>query len=157
MADQLDLFSSSDPSPALTPGPAPTPAPTPPPAAVAGLEIAAAPDQTDRDLVTGALGTTLFVEAGAGSGKTTALVRRVVNLILSGVPVGRIAAITFTEKAAAELRDRVRVALANASEGRPVDNVTNDPRGSTLPGTHRTTMPWACTSFLTGAIRSTPR
>ena len=115
MADQLDLFSSSDPSPALTPGSAPTPAPTPPPAAVAGPEMAAAPDQTDRDLVTGALGTTLFVEAGAGSGKTTALVRRVVNLIRSGVPVGRIAAITFTEKAAADLRHKIRSTLQSAA------------------------------------------
>ncbi len=43
------------------------------------------------------LDATLFVEAGAGSGKTTALVGRVTNLVLQGVPVGSIAAITFTE------------------------------------------------------------
>ncbi len=73
-----------------------------------------APDQAARDLVTEALETTLFVEAGAGSGKTTALVGRVVNLVLAGVPIGGIAAITFTEKAAAELRHRVRATLTSA-------------------------------------------
>jgi ATP-dependent exoDNAse (exonuclease V) beta subunit len=55
---------------------------------------------------------TLFVEAGAGTGKTFELVERVVNLVLeAGVPLRRIAAITFTEAAAAELRDRVREAF----------------------------------------------
>jgi len=54
------------------------------------------------------LNTTLFVEAGAGTGKTSSLVSRVVGLVRSGVPVGSIVAITFTEMAAAELVDRVR-------------------------------------------------
>ena len=76
-----------------------------------------APDQEDRDLVTGALDRTLFVEAGAGSGKTTALVGRVLALVEAGVPIGSIAAITFTEKAAAELRHRVRKELTAASAG----------------------------------------
>ena len=76
-----------------------------------------APDQEQRDLVTGALSTTLFVEAGAGSGKTTALVGRVTNLVLQGVAVGSIAAITFTEKAAAELRHRIRGSLEHAAGG----------------------------------------
>jgi len=54
---------------------------------------------------------TLFVEAGAGSGKTSSLVARIVNLITSEVRVEEIAAITFTEAAAAELRERVRAKL----------------------------------------------
>ena len=54
---------------------------------------------------------TLFVEAGAGTGKTSALVDRIVALVRSGVPMRSIAAITFTEKAAAELRYRVREEL----------------------------------------------
>ncbi len=54
----------------------------------------------------------LFVEAGAGTGKTTALVSRIINLIRGGVTtIDRLAAITFTEMAAAELRDRVRRSL----------------------------------------------
>ncbi len=72
---------------------------------------AALVDQHARDDVTGALGRTLFVEAGAGSGKTTSLVGRIVALVAAGVHVDQIAAITFTEAAATELRIRVRDAL----------------------------------------------
>ncbi|MBI2709442.1 MAG: UvrD-helicase domain-containing protein [Actinobacteria bacterium] len=76
---------------------------------------AVAPDQPARDRISGDLRSTLFVEAGAGSGKTSSLVRRVVALVASGTAEMRsIAAITFTEKAAAELRDRIRRALDEA-------------------------------------------
>ncbi len=54
---------------------------------------------------------TLFVEASAGTGKTAALVDRFLHLVLAGRSVERIVAITFTDKAAAELRDRVRQGL----------------------------------------------
>lgn len=65
-------------------------------------------DQAERDRIRDNLGETLFVEAGAGTGKTEALVGRIVSLIASGdVRADQIAAITFTEKAAAELYDRV--------------------------------------------------
>ena len=65
-------------------------------------------DQQARDRIEHSLGETLFVEAGAGTGKTHQLVQRIVNLIASGiVQANEIAAITFTEKAAAELYDRV--------------------------------------------------
>ena len=60
-------------------------------------------------------GATLFVEAGAGSGKTSALVDRVRTLVLvDDVPLSAIAAVTFTEKAGAELRDRLRVEFEKA-------------------------------------------
>ena len=65
-------------------------------------------DQAARDRIASDLDSTLFVQAGAGSGKTRALVERVVALIGSGVAMENIAAITFTEKAGAELRDRIR-------------------------------------------------
>ena len=69
-------------------------------------------DQDHRDRIETALDETLFVEASAGTGKTTALVSRVVSLIAEGkATVDQIAAITFTEAAAAELRDRVRQGL----------------------------------------------
>ncbi|MEO9254493.1 MAG: UvrD-helicase domain-containing protein, partial [Tepidiformaceae bacterium] len=57
---------------------------------------------------------TLFVEAGAGTGKTTSLVGRIVSLVANGVSLSNVAAITFTEKAAAELKDRVREELEKA-------------------------------------------
>ncbi|HYP49209.1 MAG TPA: UvrD-helicase domain-containing protein, partial [Thermoleophilaceae bacterium] len=54
----------------------------------------------------------LLVRAGAGPGKTTVLVERIVRAVAEGgVPVGQILAITFTEKSAAEMRGRVRKAL----------------------------------------------
>ncbi len=65
-------------------------------------------DQAERDRIRDSLDETLFVEAGAGTGKTEALVGRIVSLIASGdVRADQNAAITFTEKAAAELYDRV--------------------------------------------------
>jgi len=57
-------------------------------------------------------GQTMFVEAGAGTGKTTTLVARIVAMVVSGsARLSEVAAITFTEAAAAELKDRVRVEL----------------------------------------------
>ena len=70
-------------------------------------------DHDVRELVATDLASTLFVEAGAGSGKTTVLVDRVCALVESGIDVRKIAAITFTEKAAAELRSRVREVLTS--------------------------------------------
>lgn len=54
------------------------------------------------------LHTSLLVTSGAGCGKTFRMVQRYTAIIESGVDVTRIIAVTFTEKAAAELRDRVR-------------------------------------------------
>ena len=75
-----------------------------------------AQDQPARDKIAKALRETLFVEAGAGTGKTTSLVGRIVNLVASGeTTLDRIAAITFTEAAAAELRVRIRSDLEEAA------------------------------------------
>ncbi|NDF96126.1 MAG: hypothetical protein EB107_09885, partial [Proteobacteria bacterium] len=55
------------------------------------------------------LDTTFVVDAGAGTGKTHTLVARIVSLVANGrLEIGALAAITFTEAAAAELRDRIR-------------------------------------------------
>jgi ATP-dependent helicase/nuclease subunit A len=76
-------------------------------------------DEAARQRITTDTGTSLFVEAGAGSGKTHALVQRICQLVLvDGVELDNIAAITFTEKAAAELRERVRVELSRHSSPR---------------------------------------
>lgn len=76
------------------------------------------PELTDAEArieIERATGETIFVEAGAGTGKTTALVSRILALIREGIPVSEIAAITFTEKAAAELAERVRKDLESAN------------------------------------------
>ena len=54
--------------------------------------------------------TTFLLEAGAGTGKTQLLLNRLLALLRTGQPLSRIAVITFTEKAAAELRGRLRAA-----------------------------------------------
>ncbi len=78
-------------------------------------------DQAVRDVVGSDLADTLFVEAGAGSGKTTILVDRVCALVESGVDVRNVAAITFTEKAASELRVRVRRKLLAQPSSKAVE------------------------------------
>jgi ATP-dependent helicase/nuclease subunit A len=74
----------------------------------------APPDEPARVQIRQALESTLFVEAGAGAGKTSSLVARIVNLVEADIPITGMAAITFTEKAAAELRSRVRTALRDS-------------------------------------------
>lgn len=77
-------------------------------------------DDAAREAIRARLGETLFVEAGAGSGKTAALVDRIVALVRDEqVPIRAIAAITFTDKAAAELRHRVRAELERHAPGEP--------------------------------------
>ena len=97
------------------------------------------PRPGDRDRIVDALDETLFVEAGAGSGKTTALVDPVVALVTSGaVELAAIAAITFTEKAAAELRDRIRRALRSERRRTTTDAVAAvPPRSTSSTGRHR--------------------
>jgi ATP-dependent exoDNAse (exonuclease V) beta subunit len=74
-------------------------------------------DAEARDRIATALDTTLLVEAAAGTGKTTALVGRIVRIIAEGMAeVGEIVAVTFTEKAAGELKLRLRERLDSARQ-----------------------------------------
>lgn len=62
----------------------------------------------------------IAVTAGAGSGKTLSLVGRFLHLLEQGYPLRSILAITFTEKAAREMRGRIRKALAYTSPDKEI-------------------------------------
>src|SRR5213594_526049 len=69
-------------------------------------------DQESRRLIREELLTNLLVEAGAGSGKTEMLAERMASGVAAGVyQVEQMAAVTFTRKAASELRGRFHLAL----------------------------------------------
>jgi ATP-dependent helicase/nuclease subunit A len=77
---------------------------------------------TEQEAAISASGRDVLVEAGAGTGKTGVMVDRYCRLVCDGgISPEAILAFTFTEKAAAELRQRIRVALelrAGAGSGR---------------------------------------
>ena len=77
-------------------------------------------DQVARDRIQGDLGTTLVVEAAAGTGKTSALVGRIVQLVKTGAArLDGVLAVTFTDKAAGEMKLRLRAELERARDQRP--------------------------------------
>ena len=69
-------------------------------------------DEESRELIRRSLDESLLVEAAAGTGKTSELVQRIVAVLREGrTTVDRIVAVTFTRKAAGELKIRLRQEL----------------------------------------------
>lgn len=75
-------------------------------------------DTLSRDKISKEIEKNFFVEAGAGSGKTTMLVQRMVAMVEAGVDVRKICAITFTKAAAGEFYARFQKKLAQANTPR---------------------------------------
>ncbi len=74
------------------------------------------PDAPQRATITGGLDRNILVEASAGTGKTACLVERMVSLVRKGMcsDVSQMVGITFTRKAAEELKIRFQVGLVKA-------------------------------------------
>ncbi len=111
----------------VSPDPA-HPAGATPPAPPAAPEPALTPEQ---EAATARRRGQLLVAAGAGSGKTAVLVERYVRAVREdGLAPGRILAITFTERAAGELRARVRARLLAAGEREAARDLEGAPIGT---------------------------
>ncbi|MFV0289033.1 MAG: UvrD-helicase domain-containing protein [Mycoplasmatales bacterium] len=58
-------------------------------------------------------GTNLLISAGAGSGKTTVLTQRIIRKLLNGTSIDNLLVLTFTNAAAAEMKERIKLELQN--------------------------------------------
>jgi ATP-dependent helicase/nuclease subunit A len=108
-------------------------------------------DQKQRNLASEDLSQSYLVEAAAGTGKTTVLVKRILNLIRKGeARLEEVVAITFTEKAAAELKVKLRQELERAlfEESNPDDHQRISEALSDLERMQVTTIHSFCGSLL---------
>jgi len=97
----------------------------------------------------GVRGRDVLLEAGAGSGKTGVMVERYCRLVVDeGVSPDAVLAFTFTDKAAAELRARVRAELARRAAGTGADAVRAAALLATIGGAWITTIHGFCNRVL---------
>ena len=110
------------------------------------------PDQSDRDSAIANHHESIFIDAGAGTGKTETIVSRIVSQIIADktFTMNQIAAITFTEKAGAELRNRFRRILEekknelDSSEHSRIEEIINNVDSAAIGTIHA-----FCKSILT--------
>jgi hypothetical protein len=108
-------------------------------------------DQRARQQIESALDATLVVEAAAGTGKTTELVKRILRVIGEGkAEVTTIVAVTFTERAAGELKLRLREELERARQTaeRAASRSRFEDALKNLEEAHVSTIPRFCADLL---------
>src|SRR5438270_6232641 len=108
-------------------------------------------DTDARRAIAEALDDTLVVEAAAGTGKTTELVHRILRVLATGrALMVQIVAVTFTEKAAGELKLRLREALEQerASAGEAAVRERLEHALATLEEAHVNTIHGFCAELL---------
>ena len=98
----------------------------------------------------------MCVEAGAGTGKTTVLVERIVEILRTGhAQVEQLAVITFTEKAAAELASRVRRGLEQRLRLPDVDGAERERLTAAIRGLNHAHIE-TIHAFAAGLLRERP-
>jgi len=108
-------------------------------------------DARAREQIKNALHLTLVVEAAAGTGKTTALISRIVAVIRSGqTSLEQVVAVTFTEKAAGEMKLRLRAELDRARHeaSDPAERVHLEQALAALEVAHINTIHGFCADLL---------
>jgi ATP-dependent helicase/nuclease subunit A len=111
-------------------------------------------DEAEREIARNDLDRSLSVEAGAGTGKTTLLVERILSLLRTRrAPLEEIVAITFTEKAAGELKVRLREAVEKALHLSPPEEA--EPLGQALDELERAPIS-TIHSFCSSLLRERP-
>ena len=76
-------------------------------------------ERLEREEIVSDLDSSMFLEAGAGAGKTHILTQRIIRQLSSGTSPSQIAAITFTNKAAQELKERIGRGVRDALHAAP--------------------------------------
>ena len=90
----------------------------------------------------------IAVTAGAGSGKTLSLVGRYLHLMECGYPLRSILAITFTEKAAREMRSRIRGVLTDSPHSRMLPSGNGGTEGGSFDSARIGTIHSLCAEIL---------
>ena len=114
------------------------------------------PDAKIRERIATEFDKSFFVEAGAGSGKTRSLVDRMTGIIKCGrAAIENMAAVTFTRKAAVELRERVQIKLEKILHKEGVSEQERTYTGKALDGFERVSIS-TIHSFCARLLRERP-
>ena len=88
----------------------------------------------EQELAINEKGTNIIVSAGAGSGKTAVLSERVLTHLKNGVHIDELLILTFTNAAAAEMKQRIRKKIKDVEALKPeLDKIDSAPKLPLMP------------------------